>query len=157
MKISTKAKAGISITALSAIAWLGFIFSNSLKTGMQSADQSEAAENFLIRILRYLDMTKRTEDYASVIVRKAAHIFEFFVLFLLLVLALYLIWRSIKLATALSATAAFLCGCTDEYLQTFSNRGASAKDVLIDSLGIVLGLVLVWLAWLLKQYIFGKE
>ena len=68
------------------------------------------------------------------VVRKLAHITEFFVLSTLLTI----IWRGKLLNSLMSGfTIAFL----DESIQLFSGRGSLIKDVWIDLIGVALGLL----------------
>ncbi|MBQ3195854.1 MAG: VanZ family protein [Clostridia bacterium] len=136
---------------LANLAWLAFIFSNSLKNRVDSADQSEAAEGFLRRILSALGFSGNTEAVAEIAVRKAAHIFEFFVLCFLMYLLVSQLCGQHRKACLLAAIVSVLAAAVDESLQLISNRGASVKDVLIDSVGVVIALALVALVRRIKQ------
>lgn len=129
--------------AVANIAWIAFIFSNSLKDRAASADQSEGAEGFLRRVLTALGFSGNTEAVAEIVVRKAAHIFEFFVLCLLLYLLVYRICKQYKKTCILAAVGCVCSAAVDECLQLISKRGASVKDVLIDSVGVVIALGLI--------------
>ena len=77
--------------------------------------------------------------------RKGAHIFEFFLLTILLQRA---VKASFKMVTfrgvmVLSGLVAVFYAMSDEFHQSFvPGRGPSAYDVMIDSVGIVIGLCL---------------
>ncbi len=124
--------------AVANIAWLTFIFSNSLKDRAASADQSEGAEGFLRRVLTALGFSGNTEAVAEIVVRKAAHIFEFFVLCLLMYLLVSRFCKQYRGACLLAASVSVFAAAVDESLQLISKRGASVKDVLIDSVGVFL-------------------
>ena len=127
--------------AVANIAWLAFIFSNSLKDRATSADQSEGAEGFLRRVLTALGFSGNTEAVAEIVVRKAAHIFEFFVLCLLMYLLVSRFCKQYRRACLLAAAVSVFAASIDESLQLISKRGASVKDVLIDSVGVALAVV----------------
>ena len=81
-----------------------------------------------------------TEESTSFLIRKAAHITEFAVLSALIWLRLE---TSGKRRFAAAAGLSVFAGAVDETLQIFSHRGSQAMDVLIDSAGVLLGLILV--------------
>ncbi len=124
-------------------AWLGFIFSNSLKSRADSANQSEGAEGFLRRVLTALGFEGDTEAVAEVVVRKAAHVFEFFVLCLLVYWLVAQLLKENRKALCISALVSVCSAAVDESLQLISKRGASVKDVIIDSIGVALAVVLL--------------
>ncbi|MBU4082393.1 VanZ family protein [Patescibacteria group bacterium] len=73
------------------------------------------------------------------VLRKLAHISEYFVLTLFLINALKEHCLSKKKIIILAVLLAFAYACSDEYHQTFINaREGTARDVLIDSGGILL-------------------
>ncbi len=137
-------KLKIIATLCATLGWLWFIFSNSLKSRSVSAQQSEGAESFLRRLLSSLGFSGDIESIAEIVVRKSAHVFEFFVLCILLYLLLYLLFAGRKEIVAVSAGVAAVCAATDETLQIFSHRGASVKDVLIDCIGVAAAVVLIY-------------
>lgn len=142
MTLRTKKTIKICLAVIGLAFWLRFIFRNSLKNSVQSANQSEAAEGFLRRILSSLGFSGNAEAVAEIAVRKAAHIFEFFVLFLLLAALFALLIKSINVTVICSSALAFGFACIDECLQIISHRGASVRDVLIDSVGVAIGALL---------------
>ncbi len=135
----------IAVGVAVVVGWLTFIFTNSLKDRRESADQSAAAEGLLRRILEFFGFHGETGKVAAVVVRKTAHVFEFFVLFLLLSLIFYLLIRSLTVRTAVCFVISVVCACIDESLQVISERGASVKDVLIDCIGIALAAIIHYL------------
>lgn len=76
-------------------------------------------------------------------VRKGAHISEYFILAVTIVLPLYVVFKLRGIALIL--LAGIICvglACGDEYHQSFvSGRVAAPKDVLIDSIGICAGII----------------
>lgn len=146
-------KRGIKLaaTAVGTAAWLVFVFGNSLKSRSASAAQSDGAVGLFARLLTALGFDGDIEGVATFAVRKAAHIFEFFVLFLLFA-ALFALLFGAKKAVPLAAASAFVCACVDEGLQIISHRGASVRDVLIDLIGVFIGTLAVCLIRQIKQH-----
>ena len=68
-----------TVFAITALGWMGFIFSNSAKSRVASSAQSAPFEKFLMPFLAKLGI-EDTKYAAELIVRKGAHITEFFVL-----------------------------------------------------------------------------
>ncbi len=103
-------------------------------------------------IMRWLfpHITNAALDWTILIVRKGAHLTEFAIMGLLLLRALrsqsggsikLWQWRQACLALLLVV----LYAATDEFHQMFvPNRQASVIDVLIDSTGAAIGLILAW-------------
>jgi VanZ family protein len=96
------------------------------------------------------NLPKKTVDKIVFEVRKGAHVTEFAILAMLL-------WRARNRPSRLNfrpwnwSEARFawllvvLYAATDEFHQTFvPNREGMARDVLIDSAGAALGLILLW-------------
>jgi len=97
----------------------------------------------------------------SLYIRKAAHMFLFFMLALLLWLALT---QFMKQRTRRAAAAALLCtalAALDELHQTLvPGRSGKITDVLVDSAGIVIALALLALPWLtrfIKKHLLHPE
>ncbi len=126
------------------VAWLTFIFSNSAKSRVVSSAQSAPLENLLKPLLDALGI-EDTKYFAQLIVRKGAHITEFFVLTLICVFVLYLFGKSLKESLVLSSLFGITAACADELIQIFSHRGAKVTDVFIDSIGVALAVLLFWL------------
>lgn len=77
-------------------------------------------------------------------VRKLAHVTEYFLLAVCVSFPLY-VYRLRGIALMLTAGGFCVgCACLDEYHQSFvAGRGPSGRDVLIDSIGIFMGVILV--------------
>lgn len=134
MKRKWKLLLALAVTVL----WLWFIYSRSLSNGEASHEESSAILEGLKRFLPFLN-TK--------LVRKGAHIFEFFVLGCLL----YLDWRLIGRGRVLLPLGAGLVfAAADEFLQTFvPDRSGEVLDVVIDFCGVAAG---VGAALLLRRW-----
>ncbi|HEY8445296.1 MAG TPA: VanZ family protein, partial [Bacilli bacterium] len=80
----------------------------------------------------------------SLVVRKLAHIFEFFVLSILLLYLLLEFTTFDKYKIGYTFLIALLVAIIDEVIQSYvPGRGSSVIDVLIDSIGISIGIGLV--------------
>lgn len=105
--------------------WAGFIFFLSHQPGLKSGLPNEW-------------------DF---VLRKLAHISEYFVLTLLLINALKQYRLSKKKIVIFSILFAFFYACSDEYHQAFINaREGMMRDVFIDGIGIFLA-----------SYLFGRK
>lgn len=129
------------------ILWTAFIFYNSFKTGLESSEQS----NFVVGIVdKFLNIFKIQieEPKLSLIIRKLAHFFEYFILTILLIITFqefynvnlnilkYIIVLIISLLVALS----------DELLQYFiEGRGSSFIDVIIDFSGSLVAALIIFI------------
>lgn len=101
-----------------------------------SSSQSGFIVNFLNNILKIENV-----DILSFIIRKLAHITEYFILGLLTINCLK--DYKIKNIFIVSMLFCILYSCTDEFHQLFvSGRSGSIKDVMIDSIGIIFGIAI---------------
>ena len=128
---------------------MSFIYSFSAQDGTSSSQLSLSVSHKIIHVVdRVFDFelteeqTNRGAEKIHYYIRKTAHFTEYFILAVAISLPLYVygirgIW--------LMLTALILCvgfACLDEYHQLFvSGRGASKKDVLIDSFGSLAGIL----------------
>ena len=129
------------IFALLALAITVFIFSNSLRSGPESHAQSGWVAAFLQPILNPGNWL--CDSAYHYLIRKLAHCTEFGALGVCLGgvaanVSLPRKWRY-------GAVTAIVIACTDETIQAFTGRTNSIKDVALDSLGALCGLVFVWL------------
>jgi VanZ family protein len=128
---------------LPVLVWLGVIFLGS--TDLMSAEHTS---RFIVPFLRWLKPDISPESLASIhfIVRKGMHLSEYAVLTLLLLRAAVCM-TNLKSSTAILClsvwVACVLVAATDEFHQAFvQSRGASVKDIMIDSAGAILGLLI---------------
>jgi VanZ family protein len=122
--------------------WLGVIF-----LGSSDLMSAEHTSRFIVPFLRWLKPDISPETLASIhfIVRKCAHLGEYAVLALLLLRAAILtnLKRSLAILYVSVWVACLFVATTDEFHQTFvASRGASATDIMIDSGGAILGLLI---------------
>ncbi len=100
-----------------------------------SGSQSGFFTNFLVSTFNF-----NNPKIVSLIVRKLAHISEYFVLVLL---SINYFKECLKKHIGISIIFSILYACSDEFHQLFvSGRGASITDVFIDCIGIIIGMAI---------------
>jgi VanZ family protein len=123
--------------------WLAVIFLGS--TDLMSAEHTS---RFIVPFLRWLKHDISPETLASIhlIIRKGAHLSEYAVLaFVLLraVICMTNLKRSMSILCLSVWCACVFVAVTDEFHQAFvRSRGASFRDIMIDSAGAILGLLI---------------
>jgi VanZ family protein len=131
------------------LAWMALIF-----TASGDAASVQRSDGILATLFRWLhiSVTPSQLEFIRLIARKGAHMAEYMVLALLCWRALMagkLGWsRSVAiLAVAISIAYA----CSDEFHQTFvDGRSGSPLDVLIDTIGALIGIACIWIAQQIK-------
>lgn len=121
------------------ILWMLFIFIMSSFNGVMSGNQSESIAVLIYNLFDISDTEK-----VSLIVRKCAHVSEFFILGILVInlVSKY----NVKHIYFISFIICVLYSSSDEFHQLFvPGRSGQVTDVLIDLIGVVLGLLLVFL------------
>lgn len=139
------------LSFLPAICMMYLIFSFSAQTGTESGSLSYQVSKILV--LAYNKLLFKGYDNMTLnelillihpYVRKLAHVTEYFLLAASVSLPLY-VYR--LRGIALTLVAGVFCiffACLDEYHQSFiSGRVSSVRDVYIDCIGIVLGILVV--------------
>lgn len=127
------------ISYATVIIWMVIIYMFSMQDGTESSDMSGR----LVAILRFLGIGTGEQGLAviSLLVRKAAHMTEYAILFLLIANALSFDSSGRKLYLyALIITIGY--AATDEFHQMFvPGRAGSPADVAIDSVGAGFGVM----------------
>ena len=126
-----------------------FVFGNSLKSGDASMAESDSVVAFLQPLLDRLPWLADT-NY-SVLIRKLAHFAEFFALGFFYGGTMCLMLQKNGKPRYFSVLFSVLfVAVIDEYIQSFTGRTSSVKDVLIDFSGALTGLGIVFgLFWLI--------
>jgi VanZ family protein len=126
------------------IMWMAFIFYMSSQTGSESSHTSGVVLKVLTKM--GIDVNSAFGEMAHYVLRKGAHLFEYFILAILFYHNLkYYKMNAIQLVI-LCIGLTCLYACTDEFHQSFvPNRGASLIDVLIDTTGGTIGIGCVYL------------
>lgn len=128
----------ISLAFVIIICVLIFIMSN--QTGIES---SKVSDKTIDIISETTHVDKKDDLDFGLMVRKSAHIIEYFVLALFT--SIFVLSFNINkfIAVAISFIFSIFYSISDEFHQSFiSGRVGSATDVLIDSIGIVLACTL---------------
>ena len=122
---------------------LCFIFANSLLPSGESAEESRS----------FLDLLRAFFPFLTHhLVRKIAHVAEYALLGAHLAFAPSLWCVRARFSSTVSILFGTLVALIDEGIQRFvPGRGASLGDVLIDTLGYLFGLVLIFVLLLLIQ------
>lgn len=132
------------------VIWMSFIFYMSGKT----ADASTKDSDFIIDLVNNLglDFSGSFGAFASVIVRKMAHLTEYMILCLLIYNVLSDYINIEKNIFIYSIIGVFLYACSDELHQTFvQGRAGRFIDVLIDTTGGIIGVFVVMIYHKLKS------
>lgn len=127
-----------------------FIFSNSLKDQAASAADSEGIVKVVERVAKKIVPHNRINW--TLVVRKGAHLFEFFLLGLCVASLAYRLRSFRWQAWTGSFSYALMIASCDELIQKFTGRGPAVADVMIDLLGASVGILLMFLLfYLLKR------
>ena len=126
---------------------LTFIWGNSLLPGKDSGELSGFVGTVLQAILPFLDLQS---EQGMHILRKLAHFSEFAALGLGFTWLWGMLCEKKLPSLALPLLCGFCAAAIDETIQIFSpDRGPSVKDVLIDTAGVVTGIVFLSLVHML--------
>lgn len=132
------------------ILWMGVIFFFSECSGDTSSLQSS---KIVIKIIELLNLNLNTNQIntLTLIVRKLAHITEYFILCIFVSNYLKCYNLSSKKLLIYSFIICYLYACSDEVHQIFSkDRGPSFIDTLIDSIGIIIWLIILRIKYKMK-------
>lgn len=135
------------ITALT-LAWMGVIFYFSSQPAVQSAGLSGGILKKIQELVAAVPVMGEAflEGFTEHILRKGAHMTEYAVLGVLLMLCMcqYLPERKRKFRLPLALITGILYAGSDEFHQTFvPGRSGELKDVMLDSVGVLAGAVLI--------------
>ena len=141
-----------------ALLMMYLIFSFSSQTGAESSSLSNKVTESVLIVADHVlekgwndeDIQVRVEKYGFY-VRKLAHMTEYCILAITIALPLYVYGLRGFPLLLLAGLICVIFAATDEYHQTMvANRGPSIRDVGIDSIGALLGIMLVrifsWIA-----------
>ncbi|MBO4622808.1 MAG: VanZ family protein [Bacilli bacterium] len=124
-------------------AWLAFIYGNSLLNGATSGSLSGGITEKIYNILVNIHVNIRIETL-HLIIRKLAHITEFFILGIIMFLNVYQYFKEPKYYIGFSLGLCILASLIDETIQTFiDGRSGSIVDVGIDSIGFILSILIM--------------
>ncbi len=139
---------------LISILWmcLIFYFSN------QPASISDSQSDMTIGIINFITSNDIVKiDNIQYIVRKMAHFSLYFILSIFMSLSIKSVVHDKNKAYKLAAILSVAYSMSDEFHQTFTpGRSAQIKDVGIDSLGIVCGILVLKLIGNVKRRVVSK-
>lgn len=141
----------ITIRISAVILWMAFIFHLSNQPASISASQSGSFRQMIIEmpILGAITKPILTSSIGEFFIRKAAHMFLYFVLAILIYSLIYNVKyhrnsQKILKSMIISLIVVFLYACTDEFHQLFiPGRSGEFRDVMVDTLGGIIGLILI--------------
>lgn len=125
-----------------------------------SKSTSEMTSDVFIDIIKPLEEIKPNEVYTSEymyynhLIRKGAHVFEFFIIGveLALIIAMFSMKKNNVMVVFLnSLMAGMMIGLIDETIQIFSRRGTQVSDVWFDILGTGIGAGVISIVCLIKS------
>ena len=120
------------------ILWLGFIFYMSSESGETSSNTSGRVLNIVESVLPFV---KDNVEFFTMLIRKSAHILEYFILGVLTFEVAKEYSSARKKTFVVSLLFALLCATLDEIHQLFIfGRAGRITDVLIDSIGFTLSI-----------------
>lgn len=143
------------------IIWMSVIFNFS---NQNSTESSSLSDKVIIKIAKIINKEQLTQEEQKkiiskykIIVRKSAHFISYFILGLLIIIFLIDIKWQPKYIYLLTLFFCFIYACTDEIHQLFiSGRHGSFIDVLIDTSGSLMSLIIVRLSCIIKKRIIKK-
>ena len=137
-----------SIFAVMLILWMGFIFSMSSQNSTVSSNTSGGTIRMIMSTVpKFDEQSEEVQDEIveslQYITRKSAHFIGYMILGILAIL-LFLQYENIKYKGWSAFLLSVLYAISDEIHQLFvPGRSGQVKDVLIDSCGAALGIVMV--------------
>ena len=129
--------------------WMIFIFFMSSQDGNKSTGQS----NFVAELFKYFsfDIKSILGDIGTFIIRKTAHFCEYFILCVLFYRVLIMYFNIIR-TRIISIVATFIYASSDEIHQFFVlGRTCAFRDVLIDTLGGIVAILVLYIVLKLKD------
>ena len=145
------------ITLVLIILWMILIFHLSNQVSTESSKLSGGLTHKILEVLNMLDgKTIEQQEIIETTIRKLAHFFLYTLggILILLYINLYKITDNNKVIISWTIGTAY--AITDELHQLFvPGRSGEIRDVFIDSLGIIIGIIIIRL--LLKMIKRGKR
>lgn len=147
------------LSFLPALFMLYIIFQFSAQPGEVSGNLSWQITHKFLEIISETGKTgwspAMLNHYVEILhpyVRKLAHVTEYFLLAVSVSFPLCVYGLRGAVLAITSGSFCVLCACLDEYHQSFvAGRGPSGRDVMIDSIGVLAGVILVRLVWMLRK------
>lgn len=131
------------------IALTAWIFLNSFKNYEKSHTSSAMVTDWVLSVAD----DSQDATVFEVLIRKFAHLFEFSCLGISLTLFTACVKN--KFLYGFFLFYALAVAVTDEYIQTFSERTSSVKDIVLDFFGAVIGFLIVLLLGIIIKAVKG--
>ncbi len=134
------------LTWTATLIWMGVIFYLSSQPATQSAHLSTGLKNELLGVLGHFIPGIETLEITSLdfYIRKNAHFIAYFILAVLMLLAL--LQSAVTKPVHLALLFCLLYAISDEFHQLFvPGRSGQFRDVFIDGAGVVLGILVTTL------------
>ena len=127
------------------ILWIAIIFGFSTQPAAISSDISRTfLTDILAKLFPRIMESQSLLEFAHILVRKGAHFTEYCILGIVCGMAVK--EYGVKHKVIVNLLFCFAIACMDETLQRFvPGREGRIFDVMIDSCGAILGIVMVWL------------
>ena len=139
---------------LLAFIWMGVIFYMSNQPASVSSQHSGGVIEFLSNLpfIGSIVTYMMEIDIAEFIIRKSAHMFSYFILSILLFMAIYDNQKNIRKVALKALLFTFLYALSDEFHQLFINgRSGEFRDVMIDTIGGFIGSTILYLYHRIKN------
>ena len=155
---------GIVLSLLLVLAVMVMIYCFSAQTGEESGSLSGRITGWLLRVLipdfetMEPDVQQNLKDIFGLVIRKLAHFSEYALLGFSLYLHITQLQKkwSVRLPLLWAWGIGTLYAASDEFHQSFvGGRGPSVVDVMIDSAGVIAGVLLM--VWILRRNIMKGE
>ena len=155
---------GIVLSLLLVLAVMVMIYCFSAQTGEESGSLSGRITGWLLRVLipdfetMEPDAQQNLKDIFGLVIRKLAHFSEYALLGFSLYLHITQLQKkwSVRLPLLWAWGIGTLYAASDEFHQSFvGGRGPSVVDVMIDSAGVIAGVLLM--VWILRRNIMKGE
>ncbi len=148
-----KKKVVLSVLFAILIGLIGFIFSNSFKVREESTEQSTRILNIIIeKIAPLADAQQKGKIHK--IIRKCAHATEYLALGIVLAMIARQFEKTYnRKYISFPLLIGLSIGVVDEFIQSFNDRSSEVRDVLIDFGGVVVGVAIVMLIFVIKDWI----
>ena len=132
----------LCLFAILSLLTVAFIWGNSLKSIPESSAQSSAVAD---KVQGIVDPQKKIDPPVfHILIRKLAHVTEFFVLGLFVgSFTVCLGYERGKRFISMPLLIVLLIAIGDEWIQVYTGRGSLVTDVLIDFAGALAGLLMV--------------
>jgi VanZ family protein len=145
-----KGRLKIVLSFILIFVWMAIILSFSSDTAEMSKKKSgfvlEKIEPAVVNAATKIGIDNINEDNLHFFVRKNAHMFNYFVLGILVFNGVRLIVLKNKYRFLLSWASTIIFASIDEFYQTFiPGRSGEIRDVFIDNIGSLIGIVFIFL------------